>query len=48
MGSEEKVFYFDLFDNLTDVVVAIKESANINKDDALSALDGFVDEENEN
>ena len=31
----------------TDVVVAIIEFTNINKDDAVSALDSFVDEENE-
>ena len=30
-----------------DVVVAIEEFTNINKDGAVSALDGFVDKENE-
>ena len=33
-------------DDPTDVAVAIEEFANINKGDAASALDGFVDEEN--
>ena len=37
---------FDFFDDPTDVVVAIEEFASINKDKAVSALDGFVDEEN--
>ena len=34
-------------DDPTDVVVAIEEFANINKEDAVLAFDGFVDEENE-
>ena len=34
-------------DDSTDVVVAIEEFTNINKDNAVSALDDFVDEENE-
>ena len=42
-----KDILFDTMDDPTDVIVAIKEFANINKDDAISALDGFVDEENE-
>ena len=33
-------------DDSTDVVVAIDEFTNINKDNAVSALDGFVDKEN--
>ena len=32
-------------DDLTDVVAVIEEFTNINKVDAVSALDGFVDEE---
>ena len=34
-------------DNPTDVVAAIEELANINKDNAVSAIDGFVDKEND-
>ena len=33
-------------DDPTDVVVAIEEFANINNDNAVSALGDFVDEEN--
>ena len=46
-GTWEKDVLFDTIDDDTDVVVAIEEFAKINKDDAVSALDGFVDEENE-
>ena len=38
-----------LFDSLhdpTDIVVAIEDFSNINKDNAVTAYDGFVDEEN--
>ena len=38
---------FDSMDDSTDVVVAVEEFANTNKDDAASALGGFVDKENE-
>ena len=38
---------FDIMDNPTDIVAAIAECANINKDDAVSALDGFVDQEHD-
>ena len=31
-------------DDPTDVIKATQEFTNINKDDAVSALDGFVDE----
>ena len=34
-------------DDRTDVVAAIEEFANINKDDAVSALEGFVNEKND-
>ena len=34
-------------DDFTDVVVAIEEFTNINKDNAVSASDGFVDKESE-
>ena len=34
-------------DVLFDVVAAIEEFANVNKNDAVPAIDGFVDEENE-
>ena len=34
-------------DDHTDVVVTIEEFTNINKDDAVPALDGFVDKDNE-
>ena len=37
---------FDSMDDPTDVIVAIEEFTNIHKDNAVSALDGFVDEEN--
>ena len=33
-------------DDLTDAVAATKEFANTNKDETISALNGFVDEEN--
>ena len=38
---------FDSMNNSTDVVVVIKEFANINKNNAVPALDDFLDEENE-
>ena len=38
---------FDTMDDPTDVIAAIEEFNNISKDDAVSALDGFVDEEND-
>ena len=41
------VLLYDTMDNPTDVVAAIEEFANINKDDAVSAWDGFVIEEND-
>ena len=34
-------------DDVTDVVAAIEGFANVNKEDAESAIDGFVDEEND-
>ena len=34
-------------DDCTDVVAAIEEFANIDKDDAVSALEGFVNEKND-
>ena len=39
---------FNIMDDPTDVLQAIGAFANINKDDAVSALDVFVNEENEN
>ena len=43
----EKEVLINSMDDSTDVVVAIEEFTNINKDNAVSALDDFVDEENE-
>ena len=34
-------------DDRTDVVAAIEKFTNINKDDAVSVLDGFVEKEND-
>ena len=41
--NREKDVIFDNMDDPTYIVVAIEEFANINKDHAVSALDGFVD-----
>ena len=38
---------FDTMDDPTDVVAAIEEFTNINKYNAVSALDDFVNKENE-
>ena len=46
-GTWGKDVLFDSMDDPTDLVVTIEEFFNINQDDAVSALDGFVDEENE-
>ena len=46
-GTLGKDVIFDSMDDPTDVVVAIEELATINKDNAVLALDGFIDEENE-
>ena len=42
-GTWGKDVLLDSINDPTDIVVAIEEFANINKDDAVSALDGFVD-----
>ena len=44
----QKEVLFDTMGNPTDVVVAIEEFANNNKDNAVSAFDCFVDKENDN
>ena len=36
-----------MMDDLMDVVAAIEEFANINRDNAVLAFDGFVDEKND-
>ena len=46
-GTWGKDVLFDSMNDPTDIVVAIEEFASINKDDAVSGLDGFVDKENE-
>ena len=38
---------FDTVDDPTDVVATIEKFANINKDNAVSALDGFVNEKSD-
>ena len=46
-GTWGKDVLFDTMGDPTDVVAAIEEFASISKDNAVAALDGFVDEEND-
>ena len=46
-GTLGKDVLFDTMDDPTDVEAAIEEFAIINKENYVSALDGFVDEEND-
>ena len=46
-GCQGKDALFDTMDVPSNIVAAIEEFANLNKDDAVSALHGFVDEEND-
>ena len=46
-GTWGKDVPFNTMDDPTDVVPAINEFTNINKDNTISALDGFVNMEND-
>ena len=46
-GTCEKEVLFNIMDNSNDVVAAIDEFTYIKKDDAVSALDDFFNEEND-
>ena len=43
----QKDVLFNIMDDPTDVVAAIEEYINASKDNAVSALYGFVDEKND-
>ena len=46
-GNSRKDVLFNIMDDPTDLETAIEEFANIDKEDAQSAIDGFVGEKND-